>query len=349
MIVVLASQSAVNVRKKILVGGKMTIKYQMRAYRITPGSQGFVYWVSDFSPDNDGSKWELGALLPTETTARNKADLINISINRFYPENLSAMFPPNSVIYTDSAGALKGANIPAPPVDYKVLMQKSGNIVFETINSDMVASGFDITSFEMTNPVSTPGNPPYLELEVGDKIDHPVFSASYNGTATSVTLSFDGTSYDLSSSPTNIKPGVVWTFSSNTEKEIILTASNGLATKSKKIEVKWFHKVYYGVGQDWDSIVDKLSFILSNPDIQGSLQKDVITSFTPVLPPDPGAYVYFICPQSYSTPVFSVGPGAPPGGFKIIGTINIGTLSIPYNVWRSDYQSFYPLEHNISI
>lgn len=322
----------------------MTIKYQMRAFRTTPTAQGFVYWTSDFSPDNDGSIWEAEPPLPAEPT-RNKSDLINISINRSYPENLSAMFPANSVIYTNSAGALMGATIPSPPVDYKVLMQKGGNIVFESVNSDMVASGFDITSFQMTSPASTPGDPPFLLLEVGDVINHPSFSASYNGTPTSVHLSFDGgTPSDFSSTPTNISLGSTFTYNSNTEKEFSLIASYGAVTKSKTIQVKWFHKVYYGTGPYWSSISNKQAFVTG---LTGSIQKDLNTTFIPTLPTS-GAYVYFACPQSYGAPTFSVGGW--PGGFNAVDAINIavGALNIMYDVWISEHSGSVALQHNVS-
>jgi len=55
----------------------------MRAYRKTPTAQGFVYWVSENSPDNDGNVWAAQTPLPGEPP-RDKNDLTDIAINRSY-------------------------------------------------------------------------------------------------------------------------------------------------------------------------------------------------------------------------------------------------------------------------
>ncbi len=166
-----------------------------------------------------------------------------------------------------------------------------------------------------------------VNLEVGQAVIQPAFSATYTQTPTTVTL-FDS----LHSTPVALSDinsfNSLYTFLLNTVGNVSFTLTatftSGIATSTNYIY--WLERLYYGHATSFTSVTS----LQNNTLVSSRNGTYTITAAT-------NEYIYFAIPANLGTPTFYVGGFA--GGIDLIETINVTNSYgdvLSYSIYQSD-------------
>lgn len=205
----------------------------------------------------------------------------------------------------------------------QALFSDGTQYVLRYIKDSDIQKAFSVTSFSVGSGT----------LEVGATLTNPTFTAAYNRTPTSATLSDNqGTpSKNVISTPTAFSLTATYTKTSNNDSvSFTLSAADGAETSSKGTSVAWRPKVYYGAGAAGLNTETGIKGLPSSS-LAGS-RSTTITATAGV-----GQYIYYAFPVSYGTPSFSVGGFE--GGFELaannVNVTNSFNVTQAYQVWKS--------------
>lgn len=341
----------------------MPFQYRMRAFKKTAPMQ-YVYWIVNDVPDFDGTH-----------SSYTSSELEDITINLVIPVFSSAVSIPSAdashegiiklsgdLSGTSSSPVVSGINgkaiapLAPNPNEFLVWDATSGkwtsksiqqalslppNSVIATDSSGNIRTDLTLSMFLPPASITSFTSPVNYVL-VGSALTNPSFTASYSSAPTSVKLknnfgqpdeniALPATSFSSSQSVTknNLNDSVVFTLSATI---------NGVE-KTSDYTFIWAYPVYYGVGYDWASYSDKVSFIKNLPyQIQPTKSK----SFTA----DTGVdkYVYYAYPAIYGDPSDFELDGWSFVFNKVESSLSVD--GIPYSVYKTD-NSFGEVQVNV--
>ena len=211
---------------------------------------------------------------------------------------------PNKIVVTDFSGNV--STVPLLGQQYSVFMESPvGTMVWSRLTSDMILPSFVVT---------LSGG---LNVEVGQTITTPAFTATYNRTPVSVFLTDSNGSptKDVSPTPNSFSSNSTITKNTvNAQVTFTNTANDGNVTRSGNTNYNWYQKNYSGVGTAGQTTA---AFILS---LTGVLSPVLANTF--VVTAGASQKIYFACRSAYGTPTFTVGGFS--GGFNLVSnTISV--------------------------
>ena len=249
-------------------------------------------------------------------------DRYSVVIGRLVNFNEFIFDPATPVDFTGGGGS--GGNLPPIAGSPDTWLYNDGaNVLWKKLSVSDLAPAFAINSFSCST-----GN-----LELGQSISSPHFSASYNLTLSSARLRDSvlntwqalTTPYLSFNSPgtfiNSVVTSVTFTLEAHASDGTIKTANSSIA---------WLARKFWGTGVIGTAIGSLQSSALSSSRSQ---------SFT--VTANANEYIYLAIPSSFGTPIFYVGGFE--GGFQLsqsaISITNPYNVTLSYNLWRSDNHS----------
>ena len=226
--------------------------------------------------------------------------------------------------FSGSGSGLSATSVPVAAINASGTLASNvflcGDGTWKTITSGIIAPTPAITSFS-----SLSGN-----LEVGQTVNTPSFSASYNTTPTSVTLydSVNATPVTLSSTTSfSSTHNFIRTTAGNVS--FTLTANFSGTPTTASAYINWLTRTYYGHLTTFTTVTAMQSNVLTG----SHTGNYTITAGT-------GEYLYFAIPTALGTPTFSVGGFT--GGISLQTTssyTNTYGVTTAYSIYKSDNPS----------
>jgi hypothetical protein len=230
-------------------------------------------------------------------------------------------------------GSSGGGNLPpiaGNPATW--LFTDGANILWKKLSASDLTPEFAINNFSCSTE----------NLELGQSVSSPHFSASYNSTVSSARLKDSVlNSWQALASPYQSfnSPG---TFSKTTASSIIFTLEahrlDGTVKTASSI-INWLPRKFWGTGAAGISIDQLQNNVLSN-----SYSQVFTVNATS------NEYIYLAIPSSFGSPTFSV--GSLEGGFRLfqsnISITNSYGVTILYDLWKSDNHSLGTTTVNVS-
>ncbi len=269
-----------------------------------------------------------GAILAIETelgidpsreyaTVRARLDALAAAVNG--QGSIIGGLSSNNIVITSLSGSL--TTLPLIGQQFAVFGENPlGQMNFFRLTSDMILPSFI---------VSMSGG---IAVEVGQTVTHPIFTANYNRTPTSVILTDTEGSppKDVSGTPNSFNSNATVTKNTVNATDIFtITASDGIVTKTANTTYIWEQKNYFGVGTAGQTTA---AFILS---LTGILSSSLANTFS--VTAGASQKIYFACRAVYGTPTFTVGGFS--GGFNLvsntISVTNTHGFTENYELWES--------------
>lgn len=234
--------------------------------------------------------------------------------------HLEFIFDPQSPIdLTANNGGYTGQIPDLAPSPDTWLFNDGNAISWKKIKASDIAADAAITSF----------NSSQVSFEVGQQINTPSFTASYNEAVVSARLRDNqnliwnviGNSASFNSS---------YNFKLNTIGSVTFTLEVTLSSVLQKtLNLNWYYRKYYGASSSLTLISD-LSY--------NNLSSGRASSFT--VNASSNEYIYYVIPTSFGTPTFYVGGFE--GGFHLDNTVDFVNdygITINYSIYKSDNHS----------
>lgn len=238
-----------------------------------------------------------------------------------YVLTLDATNPEAPNFYLAPSGGKTGV----PSIDNKIgaLLTNGLETYWGKIPQSMIKEDFTITSFICS----------VLNAEVGQTITNPSFSITYNDKVESATIiDSDGHSNVL------IYPFTSFISNNNFVKNIIGSVNFSITaldtnqnSSTKSTSILWLARNIYGVlpaDNNYINLINSLQYSQLSSSRAGRI----------VVNASETDYIWFACPSSFGTPIFSVGGFV--GGFQLIATnieiTNAFGIVINYDLYRSD-------------
>ena len=203
------------------------------------------------------------------------------------------------------------------------LIEISGIAAWRALKESYLVPLFDITSFALGTSV----------VEIGQSIVTPSFTAAYNRTPTTATLTDDEASppKDVTATPTAFSSDGTFQKTANNDSILFtLTAIEDGENDTGQATLSWRPRTYYGVD------VDGLS---TEADIEAlaTSQLDNNRNITFTVNPGAGEHIYYAYPASYGAATFTIGGFE--GGFTLvsdaISVTNAHGVTQNYRLYKS--------------
>lgn len=244
-------------------------------------------------------------------------DRWSVIIGRLVNANQFIFDPQTPIDLTASSGGYIG-NIPSTTGNPDTFLHTDGTTLdWRKVKVSDLAPASAITSFSCSNSI----------LEVGQQINTPQFTATYNETAIAAQL-IDNNNNVWQTLSNFATFNSNYNFKSNTPGTVIFTLQATLSeTVSATFSLNWYYRKYYGTSSDLTNIPD-LQYNSLASSYAGTFTVDALT----------GQYIYLAIPSVFgNSPTFTVGGFS--GGFSKISTVNLTNtygIVISYDIYRSD-------------
>ena len=189
--------------------------------------------------------------------------------------------------------------------DGYALIEIGSDAQFRPIKESYIVPFFDIISFSITGG---------SVKEVGETINTPAFTASYNRTPTVATLKDNQANpdKDVSSTPTSFSSNYNFQKTVNNDTvQFTLEAEEDGEIDSQGLTVYWRPRTFYGVGVDGgndEAFIEALA--------NQQLDNNRNTTFT--VTAGSGEHIYYAYPDAYGAATFTVGGFE--GGFDLVSS-----------------------------
>lgn len=231
-------------------------------------------------------------------------------------------FPDGSIQTVASSGG--GPTIPSPvSQNGKTLFSNGVVYVLRNIRSTDITAAFDIISFAASGG---------LIKEIGQSVATPAFTASYNRTPTSATLTdTEGTAPgNVAGTPTSFSSTGTFSKSANNGSvTFTLTAAEGESDVAS-ISMLWQPRVFWGADLDGLNSEAGIEALPSSALAPSRNKTFTVTALA-------SEHVYYAFPASYGAPTFTVGGFE--GGFTLVNaTISVTNsfgVNQNYQLWKS--------------
>jgi hypothetical protein len=242
-----------------------------------------------------------------------------VEVGRLVNHNEFIFDPQPPINLTINSGGYTGQIPDLAPSPDTWLYNDGAAISWKKLKASDIAADAAITSFTSAQ----------TSFEVGQQINTPAFTASYNETVVSARLRDNQNfSWNLLSNFTSFNS--TYNFKLNTVGSVTFTLEATLSTVLQStLNLNWYYRKYYGTSTNLTLISD-LGY--------NNLSSSKAASFT--VNANTNEYIYYAIPTSFGTPIFYVGGFE--GGFHLDSTVNFVNsfgITTNYSIYKSDNHS----------
>lgn len=227
--------------------------------------------------------------------------------------------PQPPIDLTANSGGYTGQIPDLAPSPDTWLFNDGAALLWRKIKASDIAADAAITSFSSAQ----------VSFEVGQQINLPSFTASYNEAVISARLR-DSQNLLWNNIINTTSFSSVYNFRLNTVGSITFTLEATLSSiLQSTLNFNWYHRKYYGTLTSL-TLVSDLSY--------NNLSSGKASNFT--VNANPNEYIYYAIPTSFGTPTFYVGGFE--GGFHLDSTVDFTNsygITTNYSIYRSDNHS----------
>lgn len=252
-------------------------------------------------------------LLTTVAPSLSNGDHWLVRIGRIV-NHFQFIFDPQPPVDLTSGGGYTGD---IPTLSANKWLWNDGNALFwKSIKASDIAANAAITSFNISNS----------SLEVGQSINTPSFTASYNETPISCTLK--DSINNITQTLTNVNSfNSNYNFIKSSPGSVSFTLDAVMSSESTaSVNLNWYYRLYYGTAISLTT-PSSLSYNKLSSGFAGTFNVNAGT----------GEYIYISFPSSFGTPTFYVGGFE--GGISFLETVSFTNsygITTNYDIYQSD-------------